>query len=147
MSPYQSFAPIERNKLNKVSDHNLGFSLFITDFQRECSLFSARFTNSSKISGWPFTASEKLQNVFISAFTTPSTRSESEQWFTASFDSTCKAHQFDRMNFSNKGLCSDCRLTSKKVNYCGPEAKNTIISVYKNNPNIVSNNYLELTYN
>lgn len=147
MSLYQSFPLIERNQLRKVIDHNLEVSLFITDFQRECSLLSADFSNSSKLSGWPFQASEKLQNVFLSAFKTPTTSGESEQWFTASFDSIRKAHQYDRMNFSNKGLHSDCRLTTKKVNYCGHEAKNQNISVYKNNPNIVSNNCLEPTYN
>ena len=132
--------------MKKVADDNTNFTLFISDIQRESFPISTSLSISSKLSGWLFMASGMSQNILNSSFTATSASDISGGWFSVSTDSSSKDHRFHHLNFREEHLCSDFRQTTDHFNYCASETKIRNIIILKNNPNIISNNYLELTY-
>ncbi len=132
MSPYLSFAPIERNKLKKITEHSNLFSSFVTDIQSYISLLSAYIAIFTKIMGKPALIFGTMQYQDFTDSLASSTSDAPGCLLSPSSESIPWTHRFDFRDFRKSGSYSDCRLTTEPLIYLGPGricqiSQNTII--------------------
>jgi hypothetical protein len=145
MSPYESFALIERNKLKKVTSHTTILTSFIANIQSYMSLLSDHIGIFPKFKDRSVLIFTAMQYQDFSASLASSISDSPIGYFPIISEPIARAHRYDFMNFRNSGPYPGYRPMTELVINCELGSISPNIS----NQNYISktpnNNFLELT--